>query len=86
MIYPAHYASDAERASDRTIGATFDVIRAASEPLAMQREEDLIARVKGRTSSFPEAYRKIKVANVGLLEVTEEEADELEVGKNECAA
>ena len=86
MIYPAHYASDAERAADRTIGATFDAVRAESEPFAMEREQDFIAWVKGRTSSFPEAYRKIKVANVGLLEVTEQEAEELEVGKNECAA
>ncbi len=86
MIYPAHYASDAERAENRTISATFEAIRAESEPLAMKSEEEFIAWVKGRTSSFPEAYRRIKVANVGLLEITDEEAEELEVGKNECAA
>lgn len=85
-IYPAHYASDGERAPDRTIGATFDAIRSDSEPLAMQSEEEFIAWVKGRTTSFPEAYRTIKVINAGLLEVSPEEADVLEVGKNECAA
>ncbi len=41
--------------------------------------------MKSHVSSFPEAYRKIKVINVGLLDVTPEEAEELEVGKNECA-
>jgi hypothetical protein len=86
MVYPAHYASDAERAEDRTIGATFDTIRAGSVPLAMKSEEEFVAWVKGRTSSFPEAYRKIKVVNVGLLAVSDQEAEELEVGKNECAA
>ena len=41
--------------------------------------------VRERTGTFPDAYRKIKAVNVGLVAVNELEAEELEVGKNECA-
>ncbi len=85
MIYPAHYSSDSERQDDRSIGATFEAICQSTAPLRIQTEEEFTGWVKSHVSSFPEAYRKIKVINVGLLEVTPEEAEELEVGKNECA-
>ncbi len=85
MIYPAHYSSDSERQDDRTIGATFEAICQSAAPLRIQTEEEFKDWVKSHVSSFPEAYRKIKVINVGLLDVTAEEAEELEVGKNECA-
>ncbi|MCH6546836.1 MAG: MBL fold metallo-hydrolase [Gemmatimonadetes bacterium] len=85
MIYPAHYSSDSERQDDRSIGATFEAICQSTAPLRIQTEEEFTGWVKSHVSSFPEAYRKIKVINVGLLEVTPEEAEELEVGKSECA-
>jgi hypothetical protein len=34
--------------------------------------------------TFPDAYG-IKAVNIGLLEVTDESAQELEVGRDECA-
>ena len=43
------------------------------------------AWVESRAGSFPEAYRRIKAINVGLLQVEAREADELEGGRNECA-
>ncbi len=85
MIYPAHYSSDSERQDDRSIGAPFEAICQSTAPLRIQTEEEFTGWVKSHVSSFPEAYRKIKVINVGLLDVTPEEAEELEVGKNECA-
>ena len=85
MIYPAHYSSDSERHNNRSIGATFGAICQSNAPLQVQTEEAFTGWVKSHVSSFPEAYRKIKVINVGLLDVTPEEAEELEVGKSECA-
>lgn len=85
MIYPAHYLSDAERQADRTVGGGFASVCQSNEPLQMKTEEEFTEWVKSRVSSFPEAYRKIKVINAGLLAVSPEEADELEVGKAECA-
>ncbi len=85
MIYPAHYSSDSERQTDRSIGATFEAICQSNAPLQVHSEAEFTGWVKSHVSSFPEAYRKIKVINVGLLEVTPEEAEVLEVGKSECA-
>ena len=85
MIYPAHYSSDAERQEDRTVGRGFEAVCQSNEPLQMKTEEEFTEWVKSRVSSFPEAYRKMKVINAGLLAVSPEEADELEVGKAECA-
>jgi hypothetical protein len=36
--------------------------------------------------SQPEEYAKIRDINAGLLEIDEEEADVMDLGKNECAA
>jgi glyoxylase-like metal-dependent hydrolase (beta-lactamase superfamily II) len=85
MIHPAHYASDAERRADRSIGESFGSICATNETLCFSEREDFVRWVSSQSASFPEAYKKIKAINVGLLEVDEAGADELEIGKNECA-
>ncbi len=84
-VYPAHYSSDSERREDRSVWATFGEIRSAGGPLAIASETEFTEWIKAHVASFPDAYRQIKVINVGLMEVSPEEADELEVGKNECA-
>ncbi|MEE9132140.1 MAG: MBL fold metallo-hydrolase, partial [Gemmatimonadota bacterium] len=56
-----------------------------NEALRFSDRQRFTAWVEGKTASFPDAYRKIKAVNVGLLSVGEQEAETLEVGKNECA-
>ena len=85
MIYPAHYASETEREQDRTIGRAFGKLREKNEPLRIADEAAFVAWVQSKSGSFPEAYRKIKAVNLGLLEVWDMEAQELEGGRNECA-
>ena len=84
-VYPAHYSSDSERREDRSVWATFGEIRSSDGPLLIASETEFAEWVRAHVVSFPDAYRQIKVINVGLIEVSPEEADELEVGKNECA-
>jgi glyoxylase-like metal-dependent hydrolase (beta-lactamase superfamily II) len=84
-IYPAHYASEKEREPDRTIGRPFGKIRESNEPLRIADEPAFVAWVKAKVGASPEAYRKIKAVNLGLLEVWDMEAQELEGGRNECA-
>lgn len=84
-IYPAHYGSDEERQSDRSIGSLLSELRQTNSSLQYEDREAFIEWVLARKASFPDAYRKIKAVNVGLLPVSNDEADELEVGKNECA-
>ena len=85
MIYPAHYSSDKERQENRSIGAAWGDILAANEAVQIADESQFTEWVESRNANFPEAYRSIKVINVGLLSVTPAEAEVLEVGKNECA-
>jgi glyoxylase-like metal-dependent hydrolase (beta-lactamase superfamily II) len=84
-VYPAHYASDAERESDRTVGRALAALRPANEPLRIEVAEEFIAWVKHKVGASPDAYRKIKAVNLGLLHVWDMEAQELESGRNECA-
>lgn len=84
-IYPAHYGSDEERQSDRSIGAPLSELRETNSSLQEADRGAFVDWVLAKKASFPDAYRKIKAVNVGLLPVSDDEATELEVGKNECA-
>lgn len=84
-LYPAHYASDAEREADRTVGRPFSAIRKTNEPLRCPDEATFTAWVMSRITQAPDSYRKIKSVNLGLLEVWDMEAQELDCGKNQCA-
>ncbi len=85
MIYPAHYGSELERRADRSVGQSLERLLQDNEALRFAHRDAFVAWVESKTTSFPDAYRKIKAVNVGLLPVSEPEAEELEVGKNECA-
>jgi glyoxylase-like metal-dependent hydrolase (beta-lactamase superfamily II) len=84
-VYPAHYASDAEREEDRSVGRSWGSLEPGNEPLRIRSESEFVAWVLQKVGSSPDAYRKIKAVNLGLLQVWEMEAQELESGKNECA-
>jgi len=85
MIYPAHYRSDLERREDRGVGAPFGKLLAENEILRINERDEFTSWVAGTAASFPDAYRRIKAINVGLMVATELEAEELEIGRNECA-
>lgn len=84
-VYPAHYASDAERENDRTVGRSWGSLEPNNEPLRIRNESEFVSWVMSRIGASPDAYRKIKAVNLGLLQVWEMEAQELETGKNACA-
>ncbi len=83
-VLPAHYASERERAPDRSVRASFGELLRSNAGLAM-RDREAFRRWASEPAAFPEGYRTIKAVNVALKLVTEEEAAELEVGRNECA-
>jgi glyoxylase-like metal-dependent hydrolase (beta-lactamase superfamily II) len=84
-IYPAHYALEEERNADRSVGRPLGELLRTNEPLAIGDRGTFVQWVEARTGTFPEQYRVIKAVNVGLTPVTELQAEELEMGKNECA-
>jgi len=85
LVLPAHYAGANERRADRTVGARFDVIAATNAAAAIQDEGAFLAWIKQHESTPPPAYRTIKEANLGLMDLTEQDAEVLESGPNQCA-
>ena len=63
----------------------FGEAREANATLRIEAEDEFRAWVESHVSSPPEAYPQIKAINVGLAEVTPQQADVLEAGKSECA-
>jgi glyoxylase-like metal-dependent hydrolase (beta-lactamase superfamily II)/rhodanese-related sulfurtransferase len=85
LVLPAHYASESERRADRAIAARFDVIGATNPAARIQDERQFLQWVADHVTTFPDAYRTIKEANLGLVSLSEADADVLESGPNQCA-
>ena len=85
LILPAHYAGESERRADRSIAARFDVVAATNTAAAIQDEQMFLKWIAEHASSFPDAYRTIKEANLGLVELSDADAETLESGPNQCA-
>src|SRR6266705_593620 len=84
LVLPAHYASEAERRADRAIAARFDVISATNEAAAIQDERVFLKWIADHQAAFPDAYRTIKEANLGLVELSDPDEETLESGANQC--
>lgn len=85
LVLPAHYAGERERRADRSVAARFDVIAATNEPATIQDAGAFLAWVAGHAATPPASYRTIKLANLGLLDVSDADAEILEFGPNQCA-
>lgn len=85
LVLPAHYASERERRADRAVAARFDVIRATNEPMALRDQAEFRRWVAAHATTPPDSYRTIKLANLGLAEVSDADAEMLEFGPNQCA-
>jgi len=84
LVLPAHYAAEDERGRDRNVSAPLAEIRRTNPAFQIQDADDF-ARWLARTPPPPESYRTIKLANLGLLDLSDADADVLEAGANQCA-
>ena len=85
LVLPAHYASELERRPDRSVGARIDVILATNPAAAMAAEARFLRWVAEHDAAPPEIYRTIKLANLGLGDLTEADVEAAEAGPNQCA-
>ena len=85
LVLPGHYSSEAERRADHAVAARFDVIAATNAAAAIQDEREFLRWVAHHQMTPPDAYRTIKQANLGLVDVPDSDADVLESGPNQCA-
>jgi len=85
LILPGHYGDPREANAQGIFAATLGDLRQSNEGLMPRSEEEFVRSVLTRLPPFPPAYVDIKRINLGLLDVDEEKATELELGKNVCA-
>ncbi|HEY6091128.1 MAG TPA: MBL fold metallo-hydrolase [Gemmatimonadales bacterium] len=85
LVLPAHYSNEEERRADRIVAARFDVIAATNPPAAIQDERVFLQWVADHQTTFPDAYRTIKEANLGLVDLSDADAEIVESGPNQCA-
>ena len=85
MILPAHFSLLDEDNGDGVFTKSYARVLAENEALHHDIKEAFLEFVLSHLPTFPKAYIQIKRVNIGLVEPTEEEAGELELGKNICA-
>ena len=87
IVLPGHYMDWREADENLVFAATLEqVIANNAEIYGVRDEETFFAFIEKNMRPQPEEYAKIREINAGLLEVDEEEADNMDLGKNECAA
>jgi glyoxylase-like metal-dependent hydrolase (beta-lactamase superfamily II)/rhodanese-related sulfurtransferase len=85
LVLPAHYSSELERRPDRSVGARMDVILATNPAAAIGDEATFLRWVAEHDATPPEVYRTLKLANLGLHELSEADLEVAESGPNQCA-
>lgn len=85
-ILPAHFSTLDECDATGVCAAPWREVQRTNESLMhLGSLEDFAAFVLGNLPVFPAQYVEIKRVNIGLSSPTEEQAEELELGKNICA-
>ncbi|MCA9970060.1 MAG: MBL fold metallo-hydrolase [Anaerolineales bacterium] len=85
LILPAHFAHLDEGTADGIFALPFGTVKAQNDALKPRTLAEFSDYVLGNLPTFPQEYVQIKRVNAGLVQPTEEEASELELGKNICA-
>ena len=87
VVLPGHYMDWREADENLVFAAPLEkVIENTAEIYGVRDEATFFEFIQKNMRPQPEEYAKIREINAGLLEVDEEEADNMDLGKNECAA
>lgn len=85
QILPGHYAAQREANPSGAFMKSFSDLRKENSALRIDRKEDFIRYTLEHLPPAPSQYVQIKRVNLGLAAPDEQEASELELGKNVCA-
>lgn len=87
LVMPGHFSSPAEADEAGLFARTLGELKKSNEGLkkVLQGETVFVDYILNNLPVFPEQYIDIKRVNAGLLRPDEEEAAELELGRNICA-
>ncbi len=85
VVAPAHFSDAADQADDGTYTATVGELEASMDALSMDRDE-FVEFVLSDMPPRPANYEDIIATNLGQRDASDDEAFELELGPNNCAA
>jgi glyoxylase-like metal-dependent hydrolase (beta-lactamase superfamily II) len=85
-VLPAHYVTWEEANEDLRFVAPLKKLRENNPIFTLASENEFVQFIFDHMREMPEVYIDIKQVNRGLINVTDEEADIMDLGKNECAA
>lgn len=87
VVLPGHFSSLSEADAAGRYAAPLSELRRRNQGLIMAQksEQEFVDYILASLPRFPDEYVEIKRVNVGLAEVGEAKASELELGKNICA-
>jgi glyoxylase-like metal-dependent hydrolase (beta-lactamase superfamily II)/rhodanese-related sulfurtransferase len=87
LVLPGHYVSWTE-ANDRLefVATLKETIDRNKEIYAIDNPKDFLVFIKNNMRKQPDEYAMIRKVNANLEQVDDDKAEELDLGKNECAA
>lgn len=88
MVLPSHYTDWSKEANgDHLIINDFGTVKALNESIyALTSEDEFVSWVEDNMRPQPEEYNRIRKVNANLELVDLATAEELDLGKNQCAA
>ena len=87
LVLPGHYMDWEEANEALVFTAPLGKIKKVNSHIyGIQNENDFYTFIKSNLRKQPEEYARIREINAGLETVDEEQADIMDLGKNECAA
>ncbi len=87
LVLPGHYMDWEEANQELIFAETLGKIKEINASIyGITDESTFFEFIQSNMRPQPEEYAKIREINAGLVEVDAEEADNMDLGKNECAA
>ena len=87
IVLPGHYMDWEEANDDLTFSTTLgEAIDRNHDIYYIENEAEFIQFIKDNMRPQPEEYATIRLVNANVEQVDDDKAEELDLGKNECAA
>ncbi len=87
IVLPAHFISWDEANNRRNFSESLEKVRTFNKAIyAIDNPADFLAFIEQNMREQPPEYATIRLVNANLKQVDDEEAEVLDLGKNECAA
>ena len=86
QVLPGHYTSWNEANDEHIFKESLGNLRKSVVAFRLANEKKFAAFIEENMRPQPPVYGEIRKVNIGFLQVSEEEADVMDLGKNECGA